>query len=133
MWPFGWLSPAHPGGSGAGPRRELTVQPRGSWVPGSQGWWAGLTCESRGYRLGPGLVAKGAGAPDAVCSRSRSLSQAGSQENGELREGASRPPWAPLCSQGESKQDTPPSGAHTLTRRTRMPTERDPTHRSTQN
>lgn len=43
--------------------------------PGSQAQWAGLTCAIRscGYSLGPGLVAKGAGAPDAVCSRSHGL------------------------------------------------------------
>lgn len=87
----------------------------GAGLPGSQAQWAGLTCESHSYRLGPGLVAKGARAPDAVCSWSHSLSQAGSQENGELREGVSPLPWALFCSQGESKRGTqqPRPSTHT--------------------
>ena len=64
---------------------------------------------------GLGWLQKGPRAPDAVCSWSHSLSQAGSQENGELREGVSPLPWAPFCSPGKSKQGTAPSGAHTLT------------------
>lgn len=66
---------------------------------------AGLTCESHSNRLGPGLVAKGARAPDAVCSWSHSLCQAGSQDNGELREGVSPLPWALFCSQGKATNE----------------------------
>lgn len=90
----------------------------GAGLPGSQAQWAGLTCESHSYRLGPGLVAKGARAPDAVCSWSHSLSQAGSQENREHREGVSPLPWALFCSRGKArKAHTNPGPAHTPSRR----------------
>lgn len=86
----------------------------GAGLPGSQA--QGQVWPVRAsYRLGPGLVTKGARAPDAVCSWSHSLSQAGSQENRELREGVSPLPWALFCSQGESKQGThqPRPSTHT--------------------
>lgn len=76
--------------------------------------WAGLTCESLVPAWGLGWLQKGlvlltqialglTHSPRLVPRKMRSS------------EGVSPLPWAPLCSQGESKPGPAPSGVHTLT------------------